>query len=116
MGTFNFSNMQQQEDKMRNVPEEFRGAVEKAASEPVSSYSNNDDNEIDTNTGFLDETGTWNNGRGQELQKYNPTQKQFNNAAAVRWARVQVQVRRQAQRLAIASAAVSAWRRICMMR
>ena len=82
MGTFNFSNMQQQEDKMRNVPEEFRGAVEKAASEPVSSYSNNDDNEIDTNTGFLDETGTWNNGRGQELQKYNPTQKQFNNSAA----------------------------------
>lgn len=82
MGTFNFSNMQQQEDKMRNVPEEFRGAVEKAASEPVGSYSNNDDNEIDTNTGFLDETGTWNNGRGQDLQKYNPTQKQFNNSAA----------------------------------
>ncbi len=81
MGTFNFSNMQQQEDKMRNVPEEFRGAVEKAASEPVGSYSNNDDNEIDTNTGFLDETGTWNNGRGQDLQKYNPTQKQFNNSA-----------------------------------
>lgn len=82
MGTFNFSNMQQQEDKMRNVPEEFRGAVEKAASEPVGSYSNNDDNEIDTNTGFLDETGTWNNGKGQDLQKYNPTQKQFNNSAA----------------------------------
>lgn len=75
MGTFNFSNMQQQEDKMRNVPEEFRGAVEKAASEPVGSYSNNDDNEIDTNTGFLDETGTWNSGTTQEMQKYNPTER-----------------------------------------
>ena len=73
MGTFNFSNMQQQEDKMRNVPEEFRGAVEKAASEPVGSYGN--DNEIDTNTGFLDETGTWNSGTTQEMQKYNPTER-----------------------------------------
>lgn len=75
MGTFNFSNMQQQEDKMRNVPEEFRGAVEKAASEPVGSYGNNDDNEIDINTGFLDETGTWNSGTIQEMQKYNPTER-----------------------------------------
>ena len=73
MGTFNFSNMQQQEDKMRNVPEEFRGAVEKAASEPVGSYGN--DNKIDTNTGFLDETGTWNSGTTQEMQKYNPTER-----------------------------------------
>ena len=75
MGTFNFSNMQQQEDKMRNVPEEFRGAVEKAASEPVGSYGNNDDNEIDINTGFLDETGTWNSGTIQEMQKYYPTER-----------------------------------------
>ena len=81
MGTFNFSNMQQQEDKMRNVPEEFRGAVESAASEPVGSYGNDKD-EINTTTGFLDETGTWNNGMGQDLQKYNPTQKQFNNSIA----------------------------------
>lgn len=81
MGTFNFSNMQQQEDKMRNVPEEFRGAVESAASEPVGSYGNDKD-EINTTTGFLDETGTWNNGTGQDLQKYNPTQKQFNNSIA----------------------------------
>lgn len=73
MGTFNFSNMQQQEDKMRNVPEEFRGAVEKAASEPVGSYGN--DNKIDTNTGSLDETGTWNSGTTQEMQKYNPTER-----------------------------------------
>lgn len=38
--------------------------------------------DVDTGAGFLDETGTWNNGKGQDLQKYNPTQKQFNNSAA----------------------------------
>lgn len=93
MGTFNFSNMQQKEDKMLNVPEEFRGAVEKAASEPVGSYGENNktgfwdgvknffsSGDVDTSAGFLDETGTWNN--GQDLQKYNPTQKQFNNSVA----------------------------------
>lgn len=94
MGTFNFSNMQQQEDKMRNVPEEFRSAVEQAKAEPVGSFDNNKTGfwdgvknffsgaDIDTNAGFIDETGTWNSGKGQEMQKYNPTEKQFNNSLA----------------------------------
>ena len=94
MGTFNFSNMQQQEDKMRNVPEEFRSAVEQAKTEPVGSFDNNKTGfwdgvknffsgaDIDTNAGFIDETGTWNSGKGQEMQKYNPTEKQFNNSLA----------------------------------
>ena len=94
MGTFNFSNMQQQEDKIRNVPEEFRSAVEQAKTEPVGSFDNNKTGfwdgvknffsgaDIDTNAGFIDETGTWNSGKGQEMQKYNPTEKQFNNSLA----------------------------------
>uniref|UniRef100_UPI0026EE2C1F hypothetical protein n=1 Tax=Phascolarctobacterium succinatutens TaxID=626940 RepID=UPI0026EE2C1F len=95
MGTFNFSNMQGgQQQETQNVPREFRSAVEQAKTEPVGSYDNNKTGfwdevknffsgaDIDTNAGFIDETGTWNSGKGQEMQKYNPTQKQFNNSLA----------------------------------
>lgn len=88
MGTFNFSNMQggpQQESQ--NIPREFRPAVEQAKTEPVGSYGNNKTGfwdevknffsgaDVDTSAGFIDETGTWNNGTKQELAKYYPTQK-----------------------------------------
>lgn len=88
MGTFNFSNMQGgQQQETQNVPREFRPAVEQAKTEPVGSYSNNKTGfwdevknffsgaDVDTSAGFIDETGTWNNGTKQELAKYYPTQK-----------------------------------------
>lgn len=31
--------------------------------------------DVDTGAGFLDETGTWNSGTTQEMQKYNPTER-----------------------------------------
>ena len=95
MGTFNFSNMQGgQQQETQNIPREFRSAVEQAKTEPAGSFDNNKTGfwdgvknffsgaDIDTNAGFIDETGTWNSGKGQELQKYNPTEKQFNNSLA----------------------------------
>lgn len=88
MGTFNFSNMQgSQQQETQNIPREFRPAVEQAKTEPVGSYSNNKTGfwdgvknffsgaDVDTSAGFIDETGTWNNGTKQELAKYYPTQK-----------------------------------------
>lgn len=88
MGTFNFSNMQGgQQQETQNIPREFRTAVEQAKTEPVGSYSNNKTGfwdgvknffsgaDVDTSAGFIDETGTWNNGTKQELAKYYPTQK-----------------------------------------
>lgn len=88
MGTFNFSNMQGgQQQETQNIPREFRPAVEQAKTEPVGSYGNNktgfwdevknffSDADVDTSAGFIDETGTWNNGTKQELAKYYPTQK-----------------------------------------
>lgn len=88
MGTFNFSNMQgSQQQETQNIPREFRPAVEQAKTEPVGSYGNNktgfwdgvknffSGSDVDTSTGFIDETGTWNNGTKQELAKYYPTQK-----------------------------------------
>lgn len=88
MGTFNFSNMQGgQQQETQNIPREFRPAVEQAKTEPVGSYGNNKTGiwdevknffsgaDVDTSTGFIDETGTWNNGTKQELSKYYPTQK-----------------------------------------
>lgn len=88
MGTFNFSNMQGgQQQKTQNIPREFRPAVEQAKTEPVGSYGNNKTGfwdgvknffsgaDVDTSAGFIDETGTWNNGTKQELAKYYPTQK-----------------------------------------
>lgn len=88
MGTFNFSNMQGgQQQETQNIPREFRPAVEQAKTEPVGSYGNNKTGfwdgvknffsgaDVDTSTGFIDETGTWNNGTKQELAKYYPTQK-----------------------------------------
>lgn len=88
MGTFNFSNMQGgQQQETQNIPREFRPAVEQAKTEPVGSYSNNKTGfwdgvknffsgaDVDTGAGFIDETGTWNNGTKQELAKYYPTQK-----------------------------------------
>ncbi|WP_304107300.1 LPD23 domain-containing protein [Phascolarctobacterium succinatutens] len=88
MGTFNFSNMQgSQQQETQNIPREFRPAVEQAKTEPVGSYGNNktgfwdgvknffSGSDVDTSTGFIDETGTWNNGNKQELAKYYPTQK-----------------------------------------
>lgn len=88
MGTFNFSNMQAgQQQETQNIPREFRPAVEQAKTEPVGSYSNNKTGfwdgvknffsgaDVDTSAGFIDETGTWNNGTKQELAKYYPTQK-----------------------------------------
>lgn len=88
MGTFNFSNMQGgQQQETQNIPREFRPAVEQAKTEPVGSYGNNKTGfwdevknffsgaDVDTSVGFIDETGTWNNGTKQELAKYYPTQK-----------------------------------------
>mgnify|MGYP002765169834 FL=1 len=88
MGTFNFSNMQGgQQQESQNIPREFRPAVEQAKTEPVGSYGNNKTGfwdevknffsgaDVDTSAGFIDETGTWNNGTKQELAKYYPTQK-----------------------------------------
>lgn len=88
MGTFNFSNMQGgQQQETQNIPREFRPAVEQAKTEPVGSYGNNKTGfwdgvknffsgaDVDTSAGFIDETGTWNNGTKQELTKYYPTQK-----------------------------------------
>ena len=88
MGTFNFSNMQGgQHQETQNIPREFRPAVEQAKTEPVGSYGNNkigfwdevknffSGADVDTSAGFIDETGTWNNGTKQELAKYYPTQK-----------------------------------------
>lgn len=88
MGTFNFSNMQGgKQQETQNIPREFRPAVEQAKTEPVGSYSNNKTGfwdgvkiffsgaDVDTGAGFIDETGTWNNGTKQELAKYYPTQK-----------------------------------------
>lgn len=88
MGTFNFSNMQGgQQQETQNIPREFRPAVEQAKTEPVGSYGNNKTGfwdgvknffsgaDVDTGAGFIDETGTWNNGTKQELSKYYPTQK-----------------------------------------
>lgn len=88
MGTFNFSNMQGgQQQETQNIPREFRPAVEQAKTEPVGSYGNNKTGfwdgvknffsgaDVDTSAGFIDETGTWNNGTKQELVKYYPTQK-----------------------------------------
>ena len=88
MGTFNFSNMQGgQQQETQNIPREFRPAVEQAKTEPVGSYGNNKTGfwdevknffsgaDVDTSAGFIDETGTWNNGTKQELAKYYPTQK-----------------------------------------
>lgn len=88
MGTFNFSNMQgSQQQETQNIPREFRPAVEQAKTEPVGSYGNNktgfwdevknffSGSDVDTSAGFIDETGTWNNGTKQELAKYYPTQK-----------------------------------------
>lgn len=88
MGTFNFSNMQGgQQEETQNIPREFRPAVEQAKTEPVGSYGNNKTGfwdgvknffsgaDVDTSAGFIDETGTWNNGTKQELAKYYPTQK-----------------------------------------
>lgn len=88
MGTFNFSNMQGgQQQETQNIPREFRPAVEQAKTEPVGSYGNNKTGfwdgvknffsgaDVDTSAGFIDETGTWNNGTKQELDKYYPTQK-----------------------------------------
>nr|DAI31300.1 MAG TPA: crystallin beta/gamma motif-containing protein [Caudoviricetes sp.] len=88
MGTFNFSNMQGgQQQETQNIPREFRPAVEQAKTEPVGSYGNNKTGfwdgvknffsgaDVDTGAGFIDETGTWNNGTKQELAKYYPTQK-----------------------------------------
>lgn len=88
MGTFNFSNMQGgRQQETQNIPREFRPAVEQAKTEPVGSYGNNktgfwdevknffSDADVDTSAGFIDETGTWNNGTKQELAKYYPTQK-----------------------------------------
>lgn len=88
MGTFNFSNMQGgQQQETQNIPREFRPAVEQAKTEPVGFYGNNKTGfwdgvknffsgaDVDTSAGFIDETGTWNNGTKQELAKYYPTQK-----------------------------------------
>ncbi|WP_304096851.1 hypothetical protein [Phascolarctobacterium succinatutens] len=88
MGTFNFSNMQGgRQQETQNIPREFRPAVEQAKTEPVGSYGNNKTGfwdgvknffsgaDVDTGAGFIDETGTWNNGTKQELAKYYPTQK-----------------------------------------
>lgn len=88
MGTFNFSNMQGgQQQETQNIPREFRPAIEQAKTEPVGSYGNNKTGfwdgvknffsgaDVDTGAGFIDETGTWNNGTQQELAKYYPTQK-----------------------------------------
>lgn len=88
MGTFNFSNMQGgQQQETQNIPREFRPAVEQAKTEPVGSYGNNKTGfwdgvknffsgaDVDTSAGFIDETGTWNNGTKKELAKYYPTQK-----------------------------------------
>ena len=88
MGTFNFSNMQGgKQQETQNIPREFRPAVEQAKTEPVGSYGNNKTGfwdgvknffsgaDVDTGAGFIDETGTWNNGNKQELAKYYPTQK-----------------------------------------
>lgn len=88
MGTFNFSNMQGgQQQETQNIPREFRPAVEQAKTEPIGSYGNNKTGfwdgvknffsgaDVDTSAGFIDETGTWNNGTKQELAKYYPTQK-----------------------------------------
>ena len=91
MGTFNFSNMRNmqggQQQETQNIPREFRPAVEQAKTEPVGSYGNNKTGfwdevknffsgaDVDTSAGFIDETGTWNNGTKQELAKYYPTQK-----------------------------------------
>ena len=88
MGTFNFSNMQGgRQQETQNIPREFRPAVEQAKTEPVGSYGNNKTGfwdgvknffsgaDVDTSAGFIDETGTWNNGTKQELAKYYPTQK-----------------------------------------
>ena len=88
MGTFNFSNMQgAQQQETQNIPREFRPAVEQAKTEPVGSYGKNKTGfwdevknffsgaDVDTSAGFIDETGTWNNGTKQELAKYYPTQK-----------------------------------------
>lgn len=92
MGTFNFSNMQGgQQQETQNIPREFRPAVEQAKTEPVGSYGNNKTGfwdgvknffsgaDVDTSAGFIDETGTWNNGTKQELAKYYPTQKSAEN-------------------------------------
>ena len=88
MGTFNFSNMQGgQQQETQNIPREFRPAVEQAKTQPIGSYGNNKTGfwdgvknffsgaDVDTGAGFIDETGTWNNGTKQELAKYYPTQK-----------------------------------------
>ena len=88
MGTFNFSNMQGgQQQETQNIPREFRPAVEQAKTQPIGSYGNNKTGfwdgvknffsgaDVDTSAGFIDETGTWNNGTKQELAKYYPTQK-----------------------------------------
>lgn len=102
MGTFNFSNMQGgQGASMQNVPREFREAVEQAKSVPVGSSANNNKGsiwedikslfsggDVDTSKGFIDATGTWNNGTEQELEpytqkaKYPTTEKAWNNSTA----------------------------------
>lgn len=98
MGTFNFSNMQKQEEPVNNVPREFRAAVENAKQRPIGSgtektgfwdgiknfFSGGD---VDTTNGFIDETGSWNNGTDQEMAKftqpqYQTKEKAWNNSLA----------------------------------
>ena len=90
MATFNFSNMQGEQKEKQYVPSEFRGAVENAQKVPVGSYHEpsmwegvkNFFTPANTDTGFIDETGTWNSGTPQEMQKYNQGEKAFNNSIA----------------------------------
>lgn len=95
MGTFNFSNMKKEETY---VPREFRAAVENAKQQPIGSgtektgfwdgiknfFSGGD---VDTSNGFIDETGSWNNGTDQEMAKftqpqYQTKEKAWNNSLA----------------------------------
>ena len=95
MGTFNFSNMKKEETY---VPREFRAAVENAKQQPIGSgtektgfwdgiknfFSGGD---VDANNGFIDETGSWNNGTDQEMAKftqpqYQTKEKAWNNSLA----------------------------------
>lgn len=98
MGTFNFSNMQKQEESVNNVPREFRAAVENAKQQPIGSgmektsfwdgiknFFSGDG--VDTSNGFIDETGSWNNGTAQEMAKftqpqYQTKEKAWNNSLA----------------------------------
>ena len=55
-------------------------AAGKVAAETKSSFWDGVKNffsggDVDTGAGFLDETGTWNSGTTQEMQKYNPTER-----------------------------------------